>query len=344
MPETEHLVRFKFSFILFIFYFQLSAQTYPDYMVNYLLNSGIDDILFQNYDAAEEKFIRLEKEFSNLPLGKIFQSAVLITKSVDYNSFNDDERIYFLLEKAEEQSDSLLNISKGNVWHHYFKALSVGYQSYFSALKSNYFNAFASAITSLEHFEECLEIDSLFYESYTALGSYLYWKSAKTEFLNWMPFFEDNREIGIVYLESAFEYATYHKHLAAYSLVWIYIDMGEFEKAISTAEKFLEKFPYSRFFLEGAARAFEEIDRRKSIEYYEKMIESLPINISTIVINKIILLHKIAMQHEKLGNNKKALALCDEILSITIDENFQEILEDRLERVQQLKKKLEENN
>ncbi|MCO6472687.1 MAG: tetratricopeptide repeat protein [Melioribacteraceae bacterium] len=338
------MVRCKFLIILIIISTRLPAQTYPDYMVNYLLKAGIDNILSQNYDQALEKFIRLENDFPAIPLGKIFQSAVLITKAVDYNNFEDDRKIRQLLDKAEEQADSLLDISDSNVWNHYYKALAVGYQAYFSALKSDYFDAFSTALTSLEHFEICLEIDSLFYESYTALGSYFYWKSAKTEFLNWLPFFEDDTENGINYLKEAVENSVYHKHLAANSLIWIYIDRGKYDKAVSLAEMFLKKYPNSRFFLEGAARAYEEIEKEKAIEYYQQMLKSLPANIPSIVINRVILLHKIAMQYEKLDDKQKVLALCDEILSIKIDDEYISKLEGRLDRVEQLKKRFADND
>lgn len=343
-PETEHLVRSKFLLILIIISTSLPAQTYPDYMVNYLLNSGIDNILSQNYDEALKKFKALDEEYPSIPLGKIFQSAVLITKSVDYNDFKDDRIIYQLLASAEDQADSLINFNNSNVWNHYFKALAVGYHSYFSALKSDYFEAFSTALTSLEHFEICLELDSLFYESYTALGSYFYWKSAKTEFLSWLPFFEDDTELGINYLKEAVENSTYHKHLAANSLIWIYIDGGNYNDAVLIAESFLKKYPDSRFFLEGAARAYEEIDKNKAVEYYSKMIESLPENVQSVVINRIILLHKIAMQYEKLNNGQKVLALCNEILSIKIDEENMSKLEERLDRVEQLKKRFVNND
>lgn len=343
-PETEHLVRSKFLLILIIISTSLPAQTYLDYMVNYLLNAGIENILSQNYDEALKKFRTLDEEYPEIPLGKIFQSAVLITKSVDYNNFEYDRIIYQLLDSAEDQADSLLYLSDLNVWNHYFKALAVGYQSYFSALKSDYFDAFSTALTSLEHFEMCLELDSLFYESYTALGSYFYWKSAKTEFLSWLPLFEDDSELGINYLKEAVKNATYHRHLAANSLIWIYIDRGNYYDAISIAESFLEKYPDSRFFLEGAARAYEEIDKNKAIEYYKRMIESLPVNVASTVVNRVILLHKIAMQYEKLDDRQKVLALCDEILSIKIDDEHISKLEERLDRVEQLKKRFADND
>ena len=58
-------------------------------------------------------------------------------------------------------------------------------------------------------------------------------------------------------------------------------------------------------------------------------------------INEIILKHLIAQQSVKVGNEKKALQLCDEILSIDSLSNYaKDRLDDRLKRVKEFRSSL----
>jgi len=53
---------------------------------------------------------------------------------------------------------------------------------------------------------------------------------------------------GIKYLERAIQSFSYNKYLAAYSLIWIYIDYGESEKAIELGLRMLDSYQDSRSF------------------------------------------------------------------------------------------------
>ncbi len=340
MPEIELLARSKFFFFLFVVA-NTFAQTHPNKIIDSLLTTGINEILLQNYSDANKIFVQLDKQYSNNPLGKIYLAATEIAKSVDYEESFNSNFIDSLLTLAEEKTETLLEQDENNIWYNYYNALIYGYMAYYQALQNNIMRALSNGVESLQGFKKCLETDSNFYEAYIAAGTYNYWKSAQTKFLSWLPFISDNREKGIKLLEKAVQHSTYNYYLAAYSLIWIYIDYEQSDKAISLSLKMLKKYPDSRFFKWGLARAYEDTDIDKSISVYTELLNSVETLENRNVYNDIVLRHKIAMLYNKKGEKKKALKLCNEILDFQINSvKIKEKLESRLERVKKLRKKL----
>ena len=163
----------------------------------------------------------------------------------------------------------------------------------------------------------------------------------KTEFLDWIPFYDDETEIGIEKLRKAVQYASYNSHLAVNSLIWIYIDQKDFITAIEIGQKAVYEFPASRYFKWGLARAYEELNPDSSIQLYYDILESFSRETDQNSINSIILKHLIAQQYVKLGEKKKALILCEEILSLSDLNDYElSMLQERLERVRKLKNTL----
>ena len=345
MQEIERLGRYsKLLIILTVFFVDLIfCQEYPNHRVDSLLKSGIRFIIIQDYSGAKSAFEKLNTDYPELPLGKIYLAALKIAESFDYAEEYDTEYIESFLEEAQEQINKLLDTDEGNLWYIYFSALAEGYTAYFEALKRNWFTSFTKGLNSISAFEACLSIDDKFYESYIALGTFEYWKSRKTEFLTWMPFYETDIEAGIENLKIAVRHASYNHYLAINSLMWIYVDQKEFKRAIELGEAALKEFPDSRYFKRGLARAYQDVDPRRSIELYIEILESYPSNRKQNHINFIRYNHKIAEQFAELGENEKALFYCDQILAINNLNEFElSRLSRRIERVKVLKNSLVE--
>ena len=338
--ETEHLVHYRSVLLIILFFLPQQtgfAQDFPEPRVNALLKDGIIHIINQDYQGAKIFFKALDDEYSNLPFGKIYLAAVSIAESYDYAEEFDLDFIYKKLEEAKEQSLDLLDEDEENIWYNYFYALSEGYIAYFNAINESWLSAVSTGLNSISAFEECLEIDPAFYESYIAIGTFEYWKSRKSEALSWLPFIDDNKSYGIERLITAIDSSSYNTYLAINSLIWIYIDQENYLTAIQTAEKALIEFPGSRLFRWGIARAYEDVNPVHSIEIYFQILNSYPKFRESNQVNETILKHLIAQQYVVTGNEQKAIELCREILGEgNIPESSMEILEDRLERVEEM--------
>lgn len=347
MLEIARLALSKILPIFFIvlIYTELSAQTYPDARVDSLVRTGIKHIVNQDYTTAKEVFNHLNKEYQHLPLGKIYLAANKIAEAFDYAQDFDEKYIMKNLESAKEQSEKLVDLDEDNIWSRYFYALAEGYISYYEAIEGSWFSALSTGINSISEFDKILIEDKNFYEAYIAIGTFEYWKSRKLEFMDWLPFSSDTKNIGIDRLSVAIDSSSYNSHLAINSLIWIYIDQKKYDDAIKVAEKALSDFPQSRTFKWGLARAYEENNSLGAIELYLDILNSYPDLLKEKYKNEITLKHLIAQQYAKLGNKEKAIQYCDEILSMkNISKKTQDELSGRLERVKSLKKELTQKN
>lgn len=344
MRGTEHLVLCRSITILFLAFLLNSSaysQSYPNHEVNKLLDVGIEYVLNQNYDLAKSKFSILDTKYPELPFGKIYLAVVDITKAFDYGEEINSDAISENLDEALTLSEKLLENKSTDIWNHYFVALSKGYKSYLKVLNGEWLSAISSGLSSVNYFEDCLEMDSSFYESYVALGTYKFWKSRKLEFLEWLPFFDDESEKGIRYLELALDKTSYNKNLAAVSLIWIYIENKNFYRAIQIAEKELKKNPINRTLKWALARAYEDVNPGKAIQIYSEIINSYQKIPDQNHYHEITLKHIIAQQYVRIGERREALRVCEEILSEqNLTENVREKLADRLKRVRKMKKEL----
>ena len=347
MQETARLVRFSLFLFLTFFstYSELHSQIYPVERVDFLLKSGINSIVKQDYENAKAHFNSLNNEFPELPLGKIYLAANKIAEAYDYGEDYDEEFILTNLDEAKDQSEKLMDSDENNIWYEYFYALAEGYTAYFHALNESWFSALNTGYNAISEFEKILASDKNFYEAYIAIGTFEYWKSRKTEFMNWFPFNNDTRKIGIERLIVAIDSSSYNSYLAINSLIWIYIDQKKYDAAINISKRALTKFPESRTFKWGMARAYEEIDPSKAISLYLEILNSYPILKNGNYKNEITLKHIIAQQYVKLDDKTNALKYCNEILSIkNLPEKNAEELAGRLERVKSLKTEILKGN
>jgi tetratricopeptide (TPR) repeat protein len=295
-------------------------------------------VVNQEYTEANKYFKQLALEYPELPLGKIYLAASKIAEAYDYKKEYDSEYIESNLQEAREHAEELLSTDENNLWFNYYYALAEGYIAYYGAIRNDWLSALSTGMNSIKAFGNCLNIENNFYEAYIAIGTYEYWISRKTEFLEGMPFYDDETEIGIEKLRTAIQFASYNSHLAVNSLIWIYIDQKDFNTAIEIGQIAVNEFPGSRYFKWGLARAYEDVNTDSSIQLYYDLLESFSKETDQNSINSIVLKHIIAQQYVKIGEKEKALILCDEILSLS-DLNKYELsmLHELLERVRKFK-------
>lgn len=339
---TGPLARFS-SIIAFVlaWSFSLSAQQYPDAKVDQLLKAGIDNLINHQYRDAEKKFLRLKNEFPDLPFGNIYLAALRIVRSEDLGEQFDEAYISGRFAEAEDQCSKLLDNNGNNIWNLYFNALLKGQKAYFNAIKHNYIQAFSTGLSSVSNFEKCLKLDPSFYESYTAIGTYKYWRSEKTSFLNWLPFVSNEKETGIKYLQLSVAKSSYNRYLAKNSLIWIYINEKRSGEAAAMAEQMLKEYPENRTFKWALARAFMDMDKRKAFEVYSDLLNSYLSEENQNHYQEIVLKHKMAMISRDLGDTRRALNLCSEILGTNgLQPWVSDKLDSRLKRVSSLRDEL----
>jgi tetratricopeptide (TPR) repeat protein len=319
----------------------VKGQTFPDQQIHTKLTRGINNLVNQDYASAKKVFNLLKDERPELPLGNIYIAAAYIAEAYDYGKEYNEAVIEENLSAARDKVKALVRKEGQNIWNKYYLALTEAYYSYYKALTGTWLTAITDGMDAVSAFEDCIKIDPSFYEAFIAVGAYKYWRSRKMEFINWIPFVKDEKQVGIELLESSMKYASYNSYLASSTLMWIYIDQKEFEKAVTVADKALKDFPENRAFKWGKGRAYEEINKGGAIEIYREILNSFPKGEETLV-KEIWLKHLMAQQYMKSGNKREALLLCDEIIAEEkkLNKYGKNKLEERLKRVKEMRELL----
>lgn len=254
----------------------LYSQRLLDPILHAFVSEGIDLTLRQKYEAADSIFKVVSKRFPDHPSGYLYQAAVLQTRSMDFVLPLHRESFDSLLELAENLSDELISTTPESPWGYYLLATARGYDAFARVERGDWFGGFRLGLSAASQFKNCVEKDPLFYDAYAGLGTYYYWRSRKTEFLNWLPFISDDRSEGIRLLQQCTKLGSYNRFVALSALVRIFFDAGRFQQSEEVAREALSSYPMNRVFLWGLAAALWKSDnKQEAAETYTTLLNSI---------------------------------------------------------------------
>ncbi len=332
-----------FSLVIFVFPIFLSGQPYPVSEVDSLISEGLSYTWNLDFESAEECFIKLDKSFPELPAGKIFLSALFISRQTEFELPLEEEKTEQLLEEAIEKSEKFLSEDENNIWANYFMGLSHAWSAYYYSLNGNFINTVTDGYYAISWFDRCYEIDSTFYEASTIRGTYKYWISKYTDVIQWMPFVPDQMDEGIVILEEVVKKAEYSKLLAFRSLFWIYIDLKEYNKALDLVNNYINENgenPLSKYLHGRILIEFNKTEALKIFDELYKFYEDKGDEFCVIKVRNLLTSAKLYTEEKKY---KIALRYCKIVLNNYI-ECYEEMKRDdgRIKETQSLFEELKE--
>ena len=234
---------------------------------------GFDLVLRQEYDAADSTFRALAVQFPSHPSGPLFRAAVLQARSLDLGVPLDRSLFDSLLDAGRERCVRLREQVDIAPWPEFFEATANGYEAVARVEAGDWFGGIRKGMASASAFERVIADDSTFADAYTGLGAYRYWRSRKTEFLQWLPFVTDDRAEGIAMLERGYFEGEYDRYAAVSSLVAIFLDAGDYTSAETWARVGLRSYPRNRVFRWGTATALHRQGRlAEAIPEYDTLL------------------------------------------------------------------------
>lgn len=166
------------------------------------------------------------------PAPYFFKSAVLQGVMSTYRINWYQKEVETNVAKAIEVGNVLLTKST-DPWLHFYIGGAYGYRGFNRFRKLNFIGAYRDAQRGIGHFEKALQKDSTLYDIYLGLGSYYYWRTAKSKFLRiitfWIP---DKRELGMAQLQFAIDHGRYAMYDALYVLLAALYDFGNYDKGL----------------------------------------------------------------------------------------------------------------
>ncbi|MDZ7261804.1 MAG: hypothetical protein ONB05_06840 [candidate division KSB1 bacterium] len=318
------------------------AQTDPRSRIDSLILQSIELTIEQKYDEAQAKAQEAINMDKDNPIGYLFQAASLQSMMMDYESLQWKEQFDSLLNMALDVARRWIKKDQDPAWGHFCSGSALCYKAFFLGREKEYFSALHHCLKGVAHLERALSLDSTLYDAYLGIGSYKYWRSRKTRILNWLPFIKDERLEGIDLVRRTVEKGMFSRYAAINGLAWMLMDAGRIQEAINIANLGHEKFPESRFFLWCLAQGYFKLkDYRKANHYYQQILSSLLKEPYNNHYNEIICRYKIAYGHFQLEQYAQAVAQCDTILALKLDNEISHRSQGKIESTVELKRKCE---
>lgn len=205
------------------------------------VSPGINLVLQDRFKESILLFEEIHQSYPDHPAPHFFKAAT-------YQGWMSSTRLKTFQEEFEKNIQ--LTIEKGNKllkrgndpWILFYVGAAFGYQAFNNFRKHQWIDAYFDAKKGVDNFKAALKDDPKLFDVYLGLGSYHYWRTAKSNFLRlitfWIP---DKRELGLRQLEFAFQHGAYARDQAGYNLTAAYFDYGQYQKAMQILNRIIEK-------------------------------------------------------------------------------------------------------
>jgi tetratricopeptide (TPR) repeat protein len=304
---------------------------------------GINLVLHDRFEESLLLFEDLQQTYPGHPAPHFFKAATYQSwmSLFRVNRFQDEfeENIQLTIEKGNE-----LLKQENDPWIFFYVGAAYGYRAFNEFRKNHWISAYSDATKGVDNFEEALKRDPKLFDVYLGLGSYHYWRTAKSNLLRlitfWIP---DKRELGLRQLEFAFQHGSYAPDQAGYNLVAAYFDYGQYEKAMQVLNRILEKKKtagLSDLYYKG--RLLIELERWPEVEsVFRKILERLENNEFPSAGYKAECMYWMAEALSAQKRRSEALQFTEMALAQSEERNADSELEGPFENFREIENKLE---
>jgi tetratricopeptide (TPR) repeat protein len=244
--------------------------------IDSLLQRSITLTISQKYNEAlalADSVIRLA---SDEPVGFLFRAAVLQSRMLDYETVEDEKAFFQATTACRKLAQKKVARWPPDAWAHFFLGSALGYEAFWLGKKRRHLEAFRAGWQCIYHLEAALKLNSQLYDAYLGIGTYKYYRSKLSKDFTWLPFVEDEREVGKKMIRQAIARGRYSRYAAINGLTWILLEENRAREAMTLIDSALAVFPRSRFFLWGAAEAAFRLGRYDSAsDHYKQILRSL---------------------------------------------------------------------
>ncbi len=328
----------RFLVMLLIFSNWLPAQNNLPVVLDSLLCRSVEFTIQQNYEKAEATGLEIIQRYPAHPLGYLFMAATLQSKMLDYETDFFKDKFFHYLDNADRLAKQAIQVDPDNPMNHFYAGSTCCYRAFYAGKQNQILQAYWQVSNGIQALEQAVKLDSTIYDAYLGIGSYLFWKSQKMQFLNWLPLIKDDRAQGIRLIQKTIQNSKYSGFAAINALAWIYIELKQYDKAIATAITGENAFPKSRYFKWCLAEAhFRNKNYESAIRYFQILLNSITNENFNNHYNEVVCHQKLAESYFHLTQYDKALFHCQKIETIKPDRDVHERLKKRLDKIARLK-------
>ena len=223
----------------------LGAIAPADPVFDEILTRGLDIVYADRFSEAVAFFDSVQREYPNHPAAYFYQAATYQSWMASFriNLFND--KLEWNVQKAIEEGNKLIEANPDDPWLNFYVGGAYGYRAFYKFRKFNWIGAYLDGNKGIDNFDVALRKRPDLYDVYLGLGSYHYWRSAKSKFIRiitfWIP---DKRDFGLKQVEFAVEHSRYAGTESFFVLVTALIDYKKFDRAYELIDEYVKTVEY----------------------------------------------------------------------------------------------------
>jgi hypothetical protein len=275
----------------------------------------------EDYRLAESLFATVCIQAPEHPVGYLMHAAAIQAEMMDHEKYDRNVEFLSLLDSAQAKAEAWIESHPGDPWGYCFMGHVYGYRAVSEARDGSWFTAVKLGFKAKGAYHDALKRDTTCIDAYVGLGSYHYWKSARTEFINWTGVVvKDDKEKGIAELKHSMESGYLCRPTAAVGLVWIYLDQGLLAEARDLARTWQARYPEGKTFLWGQTFAEFALGQDDSaLAHFDSLKLRVAADSQQSYFNWIEIDSHRAALYERNGRHDDACALMDSILAYPAD-------------------------
>lgn len=303
---------------------------------------GLALSLNDRFRTADSVFVELGDFAPLSPLGPLFGAGNIQAEMIDRESDALRERFLTYADLAQGRVEAAVEL-RGTIIaeDEFVLGVIAGYLAVHESRWGGWFASLKSGLRAKKHFESAIKLDSTICDAYLGLGSYHFWKSAKTDWVNWLPVVSDSRKKGIAMLERATQCGIYTRTTAHAALASAFIHDGRYHEALTQVDALARLAPGGKSHLWLSAQAYFSLYEWDSATYAFDVLEArIRAGGTGNYFNLIECAYYRARCHWGAGRYEQALNECGKALTYPADEKVKSRQRSRLNDLRTLQRKL----
>ncbi|TKJ41462.1 hypothetical protein CEE37_02560 [candidate division LCP-89 bacterium B3_LCP] len=291
------------------------------------------------YEEALDSVDKLQERLPDHTIGPLLRAGVLYCRMLDLEDRLDMDQFVREYEKAWELSE-VLKKSGEEAEANLYQGVLLGYRALLEQRRGRWWPAVKIGIKSVGRMKACLKADSTFSDALLGVGTYKYWSSKATDFINWLPIIPDQKEKGIELMRRAMNEGLFAREIARSTLVWTLIDAGQPHEAVELSLEGLRLYPGSRHFLWPLADGYFLLKQfNKAVATYQQLYDSIQPLKRNNHYNELIVCKQMARIYYRLSQPEEVLKWTERGLSYPLDDDVKKRKKQSLGKLQELRDK-----
>ena len=352
IASKSHLI------LLMFFMLQLPASSWPatieptlseiqakstigldDEAFHNLVDCGMDLVYEGRYKEALEGCQKLMRYYPESPAGYFYTATLYQFIMRNYRVKTFEPQFERFINLAIEKGKCAVKKDKRDSLSYLYLGGAYGYRALHKSLKHKWFSAFRDGLKSISRLEQAIKVKPTLYDTYYGLGTYHYWRSAKSRTFWFLPFIGDDRQKGIDELWQSVRQGKYSQIEGRYALITIYYNEQNYDKALGVNQHIYELFPDNPCCLYMRGRILEQQGKWKEAEnIFRRILDHLMASEYQSIAYQIECHYRIALYLSKQKRCHQALKECDLALQLSKSQDPSKELDGHLESTEEIVK------